>query len=244
MKRALILFLVAVITIVILLLIYNPFLIEKIWLWVVGLIGSIVALIQQGWKWIQQQTQAFKNTKTFNKNNQQPEKSDAVLKTDQDLVPSDKKPAITLLRLVNDGDSTLGILYLNKKFYCYTIEDYCDENNTNCRVPPGIYHIGFYDNPLLNKEYELAINNFKGHLRLVDTPADLITIIHYGGLGKSLTGDIMLTDLTENQDNTSLLKQSEITFGNFYNWVSIRLQNGEKVTLEICNENWFNEKIN
>lgn len=244
MKRALILFLVAVITIVILLLIYNPDFIEKIWLWVVGLIGSIVALIQQGWNWIQQQRHAIQNKKAAKINDQQPVMSDAALKTDQDLKSSDKNLVINLLRLVNDGVSTLGILYFNNQFYCYTIEDYCDENDTNCRVPPGIYHLGFSDNSSLNKEYEQTINNFKGHLRLIEAPGDLTAIIHYGGFGQSLTGDILLTDVTENQDNTSLLKHSEITYGNFYSLVSKRLQNGENVTFKIFNENWFNEKFN
>lgn len=50
MKHALILLLVALITITIILMIYRPDLLEGVWLWVVGLIGPIVGFVKEGIK--------------------------------------------------------------------------------------------------------------------------------------------------------------------------------------------------
>lgn len=52
MKRIIVYLVVIFLTVTVLLFLYNPDLLEKAWLWIVGLIGSIVALIQQSWAWI------------------------------------------------------------------------------------------------------------------------------------------------------------------------------------------------
>ncbi|MEQ9403986.1 MAG: hypothetical protein RIM99_10390 [Cyclobacteriaceae bacterium] len=48
MKHALILILVALITITIILMIYRPDLLEDVWLWIVGLIGPIIGFVKEG----------------------------------------------------------------------------------------------------------------------------------------------------------------------------------------------------
>jgi uncharacterized membrane protein len=50
MKHFVILLLVAVITITIVLLVYRPDLLEDVWLWIVGLIGPIIAIAKAGIK--------------------------------------------------------------------------------------------------------------------------------------------------------------------------------------------------
>lgn len=50
MKHFVILLLVAVITITIVLLAYRPDLLEDVWLWIVGLIGPIIAIAKTGIK--------------------------------------------------------------------------------------------------------------------------------------------------------------------------------------------------
>jgi len=244
MKRILILFLVAIVTVVILLFVYNPGLLDKLWLWIVGLIGSIVAVFQQGWIWIKKQIETLQKKVSTKKNDTEPEKSDNSKKSETLDKSSETIHNITLLRLNNEDTSTLGILFYSEKFYCYTLEDFCSENSFHCRVPAGIYHLGFSVNSYLNNEYSMKINNFRGHLQLIDAPRDLTGIVHFGGLGNELKGDIILTDFTENQDTTSLKIQSEIFYKNFYQLVSKRILNGEKVTFEIFDENWFKEKIN
>jgi hypothetical protein len=244
MKRILILFLVAIATVVILLFIYNPGLLDKLWLWIVGLIGAIVAVFQQGWIWIKKQIENIQNKALTKKNDHEPSKSENSKKSGTLDKSSETNQNITLLRLKNEDTSTLGILFYGEKFYCYTLEDFCSENSFHCRVPAGIYHLGFSGNSYLNNEYSMKINNFRGHLHLIDAPSDLNGIVHFGGLGNELKGDIILTDITENQNTTGFVDQSKSFYENFYRLVSNRIQNGEKVTFEIFDENWFKEKIN
>lgn len=243
MKRILILLLVAVFTIVILLLVYNPDPIEKIWLWIVGLIGSIVALLQQGWNWIKRQFETIQN-KTTRTNTDR--KTHPALKDNPDkmVTSNNETPMITLLRVSNDGDSTLGMLYYDEIFCCYTIEDYPSENDLVCRVPAGIYHIGFSENAALNKEYSSRIRNFQRHLQLTDAPPNYDTILHFGGIGATLKGDIILTDITEIGRGTQMFQQSKIIFENFYNLVSDQINKGEFMIIKIFDETWFKEKIN
>jgi hypothetical protein len=142
-KRILILLVVAVITVGILLFINNPGLLDKVWLWIVGLIGSIVLVVQQGWKWLQQQYESARKK----------------------LQPKSKE------------------------------------------------------------------NVFTG-------------IIHFGGLGTDLKGDIILTDITQNLDTANLVEQSKAIYENFYQLVNNRLKKGEVVIFEISDEDRFKKKIN
>jgi len=243
-KRILILLFVAIITIGIILFINNPGLLDKVWLWIVGLIGSIVAIVQHGWKWLQQQYEsAKKKLQPKSKENVStqpvPATKPGFIKTNQEI-----NRKITLLRMQNEEDSTLGILFYEDKFYCYTIEDFCSDELNNCRVPAGKYHLGISVNSGLNTDYAAKIKNFNGHLQLMEAPTTLTGIIHFGGLGADLKGDIILTDITQNQDSTILVEQSKVIYENFYQLVNNRLQNGEEVIFEISDENWFKEKLN
>lgn len=50
MKRLLILFVVAILTLTVVFIIYRPDILEKIWLWVIGLIGPIIGFSRAGAK--------------------------------------------------------------------------------------------------------------------------------------------------------------------------------------------------
>lgn len=61
MKHALILVTVALITITIVFIIYRPDLIEKFWLWIVGLIGPIIGLLKEIVKYLIKLFKTFDN---------------------------------------------------------------------------------------------------------------------------------------------------------------------------------------
>ncbi len=48
MKRAIILIVVAIITLTIVFIVYRPDLLEKIWLWIIGLAGPIIGFSKKG----------------------------------------------------------------------------------------------------------------------------------------------------------------------------------------------------
>ena len=61
MKNALILIFIALLTIAVMFIIYRPDLLEEIWLWLVGLIGPIIAVIKSGIKSISKYIKSFEN---------------------------------------------------------------------------------------------------------------------------------------------------------------------------------------
>ena len=61
MKRALILITVALITITVVFIIYRPDLIEKFWLWVIGLIGPAIGLIREITRYLIKQFKSLEN---------------------------------------------------------------------------------------------------------------------------------------------------------------------------------------
>jgi hypothetical protein len=59
MKKTYALFAIAVLTLVVLLFITNPELLDKIWLWIIGFIGYLLILVEKGYKAV---TNAFKKS--------------------------------------------------------------------------------------------------------------------------------------------------------------------------------------
>lgn len=246
MKRIVVYLVVIIITVTVLLFLYNPELLEKVWLWIVGLLGSIVALLQQSWEWIKKKFGSF-GVKAADKPNHDTTVTPAAhsaLNHDQSGFSTYLNHKITLLRIQSEDDSTLGLLFYGETFCCHTIEDFCEDKPTHCRIPAGTYHLSFSARLSALSDYPEKIKNFQGHLYLSEVPAGLTGVIHYGGLGNDLTGDIILTDITKNQDINELSAQSKHLYENLYQMVSIRLAQGDQVIFEILNENWFKEKIN
>ena len=58
MKHFLILLAVALVTLSIVFIIYRPDLVEDVWLWVIGLAGTVIGLAKEGYKSVQNFIQA------------------------------------------------------------------------------------------------------------------------------------------------------------------------------------------
>src|SRR5690606_26679942 len=167
MKRILFLLVVALITLGVLLFIFNPEVLEKVWLWLVGLTGVIVATIKKGIDWIKNLTDKKSTSEPKSEESQRDEKQISDLQNqwqteklklttriedlESHILLQEKShddfegTTITLLRYVDDEETTLGLLFYDGKFFCYTLEDTFRETKITgkTRIPKGTYRLGF-----------------------------------------------------------------------------------------------------
>lgn len=241
MNRILLLILVAGITFLIILFAIKPELIESVWLWIIGLSGTIV-------KAFQLLIDFFK--KKFSGEKEIPEEN--IPEAPGDTKPEStvantteafKGTSLNLLRYSDDKATTIGLLSVNEKFYCYTLEDTFHEVKVDgeTRIPAGTYPIKFRkeETELTIKYRERYPDWFTWHIQLKDVPGFNSIYIHNGGDHTQTEGCLLVSDsLNVNNENT-FLSNSKETFRRLYGYLSEQLDNNIPVRISIYNENWI-----
>ena len=161
MKRLLLLLLVAAATFLLIALYKNPELLNDIWLWIVGLAGTIIQLVRDLFNYVE---------RAFDKSDDETKKEDssaaqvvpvaATASQPNNSIPLATSETVTqpsmtadlelrLLRYMDDGQTTVGLLYIGEQFYCYTLEDTFHEVKVpkETRIPAGTYRVQF--NPVV-----------------------------------------------------------------------------------------------
>ena len=175
MKRILLLLLVAVVTFLLIALYKNPEILNDIWLWLVGLAGTIIKF---GRDFIDYVASFFKG-KDKEEDDQpaaDPSVSDDPSKDSTKKITPVPSADITvdLLRYSDDGETTIGLLYIDKKFYCYTLEDTHHDIKVpgETRIPAGNYQLTMRKEvtPLTEKYRTRYPEWFTFHLELQHVP--------------------------------------------------------------------------
>lgn len=247
MKRFLLLLLIAVITFVIFALIKNPGVLEEIWLWIIGLIGLIIKSFRSIFEYFKNliaddetsvKEATTKDAKSKATSPSMPEPASATAS----LPAADVR--ISLLRYSDDGQTTVGLLYINDKFYCYTLEDTFQEVKVpgETRIPAGSYTLDFR-----KEETELTTTYrnrypewFTYHLHLKNVPNFSAIYIHSGGDHTHTEGCILVSDSLSTKDKQSFLTNSRNTFKALYGFLSNELRQGKKIQIEVKDEGWIN----
>jgi hypothetical protein len=218
---------------------------SEIWLWLIGLAGVIVQMVRKLVAPFMGEMKASDNvSKTQDANLQEllvNGKKNAELKeltTDQF-----KGVSLTVLRYSDDGSTTVGLLYLNGFFYCYTLEDAHRDVKIagNTRIPSGKYEVDFN-----RAETDLTIkyrNNypewFTYHLEIKNIPGFRGVYIHNGGTHQDTEGCILVSDSMSVSDTAKSLTNSRNTFKRLYTYLKEEIEKGTKVRLIIRDEAWF-----
>lgn len=153
-----------------------------------------------------------------------------------------KGTTITVLRCSDDGKTTIGWLYLNGKYFCYTLEDTFREvkvkNET--RIPSGTYQVGFnkYDTKKTLQYRERCAPWFTYHLHLKNVPNFQGIYIHSGGNYKHTSGCLLVSDRIVTSSDIPFFTNSKNTFERLYKILSKKLDSGEKVRIVIFDEKW------
>ncbi len=241
MNRFLILVLIAGATFLLILFAVRPDLISNIWLWFVGLAGVIVKLFQ----WL---TGYFKKLLNPPQDNKSVIAGTSVTETkhQETVTENDTFEGVTLylLRYYDDGKTTVGLLLVNHKFYCYTLEDTYHKQKIagETRIPAGTYAIRFRkeETPFTKTMRQRYPGWFTWHLQLQEVPCFDSIYIHNGGDHTDTEGCILVSDrLTIGEGNTTLTHSRE-TFKRLYRWLSEKLYDNIPVRIVVKDENWMN----
>jgi len=241
MKRFLLLFIIAIATFLLFALFKNPDILDDIWLWLIGFAGLII----KGGKSIFDYIKSL-----FDKNDQENSQQTAAPITSTKTISSPVTPVqldpstiqITLLRYQDDGQTTLGLLYINNKFYCYTLEDTFREVKIpgETRIPSGTYKVDFRKEVTdLTKKYQERYPGwFTYHFQLYNVPGFQSIYIHNGGDHTHTEGCILVSDSMNVSKEASQLSNSRNTFKQLYVFLEKHLLEGKKLTITIKDEGW------
>lgn len=229
MRRILLLIFIAGIAFLIILFTHKPGLIEEIWIWLLGLTGAIIGFFKRG-------TEHIKDL------------LDNELSTSKDLNDNQdafKGTTLKLLRIFSDGESTIGNLFVNDSFFCYTLEDGCNRVKIpgKTRIPKGKYLIDFKKEttPLTQKFRDSNPQWFIHHLEIKNVPRFDSIYIHNGGTHADTVGCILVSDSLQIENKNRFLTNSKETFKRLYLFLSQQINNGIGIQIIIHDEDWINK---
>jgi hypothetical protein len=140
---------------------------------------------------------------------------------------------LTLLRFYDSGKATAGLLFVDGKFECYTLEDEHRDVKVmaETRIPEGTFEIKYRKEGGHHTEYSKKFGKEHfGMLHLQNVPKFEYILIHIGNSEKDSAGCILvgnqITRIPTLVDSTGAYKS-------LYAKVATALNKGEKVTIEI-----------
>lgn len=145
---------------------------------------------------------------------------------------------LKLYRISSEADSTSGILMINDKFECYTLEDEQRQVKVmhETAIPLGIYEIQLRTVGGFHSKYIKRFGDMhKGMLELQDVPNFQYILIHCGNTDEHTSGCILVGDSQENNivKKDGFIGSSTQAYKRIYPKIASALINNEKVTIEI-----------
>jgi uncharacterized protein (UPF0333 family) len=242
MKRILLLTFIAVITFALFAFFKNPELLKDIWIWLIGFAGLII----QAGKSLMEYFRSFieKSEQVDNKENAPAAAPKTISNNKNAVTVADPNSVqLSLLRFHDDGQTTLGLLYVNNNFYCYTLEDTKREikKDGETRIPTGYYEVNFLQEKTdMTKKYQLQFPDwFTYHLHLKNVPGFSRIYIHNGGTHKDTRGCILVSDSLNIAKDNTFLSNSKKTFEMLYKFLFKEISDGKKIYISVKNESWF-----
>ncbi len=270
MKKFAALLIIALVAILVLVVLTNPEVLGKAWLYVLGFIGYVVVLVENGFKKIASAFSASKENKLESPPPQPGEKvnnSDEIQQKSKEIASLQQKIkelelklkdsetesgtylgkcTVTVLRYIDDGETTLGLIFLRNKFFAYTLEDtHRDEKiRGKTRIPAGIYSVGY--SPVdpaqsrITRDYlRLYSPWFTKHLHLKNVPGFEGIYIHVGNSHENTEGCLLIADGVSAGTQQKTLQNSRNAYQRFYKIIAALLDSNEQVNIQILNEDWF-----
>ncbi len=150
---------------------------------------------------------------------------------------------LTVKRFADNGETTLGILYIDGVFECFTVEDQeqkGDKVKGETRVPNGTYDVklraeGGYHNKYTSKygnmhKGMLCIHNAPNWKIETDTHNFQYILIHTGNTDDHTMGCLLVNDAVSGSAFTG--SSSVSAYKDFYPKVTAAIDKGETVSIE------------
>jgi len=144
---------------------------------------------------------------------------------------------IEVLRYNHDKESTSGLVAVDGKFFCFSLEDQRQPGAKvmgETRIPEGTYIVGFQDQVTdMTTRYRAKYPWFDKHLHVKDVPGFTGIYIHIGNTEKDTMGCLLLADKAVNDPNdyASTQESSTLAYQRLYALVSGALKKGEVVKI-------------
>jgi len=145
---------------------------------------------------------------------------------------------LEILRYSDNGDDTIGLLFIDGVFQAHTVED--EYRNVKVagetRIPEGIYNIEFReeDSPSTKRYREDYPDFFDYHLQIVGVPNFSYIYLHHGNTDEDTAGCILLNDsINNNQIQPAKGGYSRQSFARIYKKVWKALKSGDEVKINI-----------
>lgn len=129
---------------------------------------------------------------------------------------------------------TQGLLHINKKFECYTLEDEIREVKVwgETAIPAGRYQIKLRTEGRFHENYKVKFSDFHvGMLHVTGVPNFEYILIHIGNTEKDTAGCL----LVGNDVEASTLEESTKAYEKMYRQVIVPLLKGEEVWITYSN---------
>ncbi len=243
MRRILETILIVFSVLLILFLIMNPQIIKDIWLWIVGFIGGIIGLIRNLFdlskkeesKPLPNQSSEYVNKENIDKVLEEVEVLEPILET-----TIFEGFTLTVQRYLDDGQTTLGKLFLGDEFFCYTLEDTyrAEKIKGETRIPEGTYFVDYrkYETDLTLKYRKKYPEWFTYHLEIKNIENFQGVYIHVGNYHYNTNGCLLVAMGVNEKSKTKMITQSKVAFTNLYKVISERLNSGDKVRIILKDE--------
>lgn len=139
---------------------------------------------------------------------------------------------LTVKRFSDNTNATLGLLYIDSKFQCFTLED--EKRGVKVkgetRIPEGEYLIKYRTEGGHHTKYKAKYGNKHfGMLHIQDVPNFQWILIHIGNTEKDTDGCLLVGD-TANVNHT--IASSTVAYLRIYDIISKAMNKGEEVKIK------------
>lgn len=144
---------------------------------------------------------------------------------------------LEVLRYSGQSDSTFGLLFINFKFQCYTLEDEHREVKVKheTRIPDGTYKIGVRKEGVFHTKYsthEKIKSIHEGMLQVLDVPNFDFILIHCGNTDEDTSGCLLLGNtVNNNRVSEAFLGDSVTAYMDAYKKIIEAIKKHEPVTI-------------
>ncbi len=143
---------------------------------------------------------------------------------------------VKVIRFSTSNESTLGLMLINNKFECFTLEDGYRINKVpgETRIPAGRYKIRLRKEGAFHNRYSKRFPDIhKGMLHITKVPNYEYILIHCGNDAEDTVGCLLVGDeLNNNLVSNGYLKNSTQAYVRVYSQMCKALQEGEEVCIE------------
>ncbi len=137
---------------------------------------------------------------------------------------------ITVKRLRNNGDTTIGEMYIDDVLVCNTLEDQPNTKKiyAETRIPAGTYEIKFRKEGKFHRQYSERFKEFHvGMLHITNIPGFEYVLIHVGNTDEDTAG-CLLVGVAKGWE----LEKSTDTYKKVYKEIAAALLAGEEVKIK------------